>query len=169
MGNETMKYVSFDETVITELLQHWQNQWTKMSILALVPEAERSRIPQLQRLCQQLNIPLAGAVFPALLTDDGWTNTGIWLLRLNPQPSVFLFENVSTHVDIANYMARKLDAVLDPSDHTVQPALFMIFDSMLPNTGSIVENLYVHLADRVSYAGVNAGSETFQPIPCLFD
>ena len=33
----------------------------------------------------------------------------------------------------------------------------------------MLDALYLRLADRVDYAGVNAGSETFQPMPCLFD
>ncbi len=45
----------------------------------------------------------------------------------------------------------------------------MLFDSMVPNIASILDGLYLELANRVEYAGVNAGSETFQPMPCLFD
>jgi hypothetical protein len=49
------------------------------------------------------------------------------------------------------------------------PTLYMLFDGMVPNIASLLEGLYLELADRVAYAGVNAGSETFQPMPCLFD
>jgi transketolase N-terminal domain/subunit len=34
---------------------------------------------------------------------------------------------------------------------------------------SILDALYLRLANRVHYMGANAGSETFQPMPCLFD
>jgi hypothetical protein len=34
---------------------------------------------------------------------------------------------------------------------------------------SILDALYLQLADQVFYGGVNAGSAQFQPIPCLFD
>jgi hypothetical protein len=50
-----------------------------------------------------------------------------------------------------------------------KPTLFMIFDGMVPNIASVVDGIYLALANRVEYAGVNAGSETFQPMPCLFD
>ncbi len=40
---------------------------------------------------------------------------------------------------------------------------------MIPNIASLLEGIYLHLADRVNYAGVNAGSGQFRPMPCLFD
>lgn len=45
----------------------------------------------------------------------------------------------------------------------------MLFDGMVPNVASILDNIYLELSNRVEYGGVNAGSETFQPMPCLFD
>jgi hypothetical protein len=45
----------------------------------------------------------------------------------------------------------------------------MIFDGMLPDIASILDELVLQLADQVFYGGVNAGSAQFQPIPCLFD
>jgi hypothetical protein len=58
------------------------------------------------------------------------------------------------------------------AEHLHGPAeatLFMLFDAMVPNVGSLLDNLYLDLANRVHYAGGNAGSETFAPMPCLFD
>lgn len=40
---------------------------------------------------------------------------------------------------------------------------------MLPNIATMLDQLYLKLANRVHYAGANAGSETFQLMPCLFD
>ena len=45
----------------------------------------------------------------------------------------------------------------------------LIFDGMLPAIGSILTRVYRKLQKRVCYVGVNAGSETFQAMPCLFD
>jgi hypothetical protein len=33
----------------------------------------------------------------------------------------------------------------------------------------MLEEIYLRLADRVRYVGANAGSESFRPMPCLFD
>lgn len=166
---DSVKHVPFEETIINALLQSWHNQWPEMGVIALVPEAERNLIPLLQTLCRQRNIPLAGAVFPALIIDESWSNSGIWLLRLNQSSPVFLFEDVSALADSVHNMAETLDPFIELADHTSKPTLFMIFDGMLPDIGSIVDGLYLRLADGVHYAGINAGSETFQPIPCLFD
>ena len=169
MMTDALKHVPFEETIINDLLQSWHSQWPEMGVIAFVPEAERNLIPLLQTLCRQHNIPLAGAVFPALITDESWSNTGIWLLRLNQQPPVFLIENVSALSDSVHNMAETLDPCIDLADHSGKPTLFMIFDGMMPDIGRIVDGLYLRLADGVHYAGLNAGSETFQPIPCLFD
>ena len=47
--------------------------------------------------------------------------------------------------------------------------LFMIFDALVANIATILDNLYLRLGSHIHYMGVNAGSETFKPIPCLFD
>jgi hypothetical protein len=50
-----------------------------------------------------------------------------------------------------------------------EATLFMLFDAMVPHIGSLLDQLYLQLANRVHYAGANAGSESFTPMPCLFD
>jgi hypothetical protein len=70
----------------------------------------------------------------------------------------------------AEKIAKAALEMLSPAEKPgSKPTLFLIFDGMLPNIGSMLEALYSRLADRVRYAGVNAGSETFQPMPCLFN
>jgi hypothetical protein len=59
-----------------------------------------------------------------------------------------------------------LESHLGSEDETT---LFMVFDAMVPNVATLLDELYLRLANRVHYMGVNAGSETFQPMPCLFD
>jgi len=169
MDDNAIEYIPFEEAVIHDLLQRWHHQYPTMGVMALVPEAENQQIPLLQNCCQQLEIPLTGAVFPALVTDEGWSNSGCWLLRLNQQPPSYLFENIPDRTDAAYDITSKLEPFLELAGDADKPTLFMLFDSMLPDVGTIVENLYLHLADSVHYAGVNAGSETFQPMPCLFD
>ena len=52
---------------------------------------------------------------------------------------------------------------------TQDAALFCIFDALVPNIATLLDACYLRLADRVHYVGVNAGSETFTSIPCVFD
>jgi coenzyme F420-reducing hydrogenase gamma subunit len=65
--------------------------------------------------------------------------------------------------------AERIAAAIVPHLTEQRTTLFMLFDAMIPNIASILDGLYLSLADRVRYVGVNAGSETFQPMPCLFD
>jgi hypothetical protein len=67
---------------------------------------------------------------------------------------------------VAGEIANEIRAHLDD---TKDITLFMLFDAMVPNIGTLLDHLYLHLANRVHYAGGNAGSENFQPMPCLFD
>jgi hypothetical protein len=45
----------------------------------------------------------------------------------------------------------------------------MLFDSMVPNIGSLLDESYLHMANCVHYDGANAGRETFQTMSCWFD
>jgi hypothetical protein len=40
---------------------------------------------------------------------------------------------------------------------------------MVPNISTLLDEFYFELANRVNYFGANAGSESFQAMPCLFD
>jgi hypothetical protein len=66
-------------------------------------------------------------------------------------------------------MAQRVSKCCSTTAAQGKPTLFMIFDGMLPDIASILDELYLQLADQVFYGGVNAGSDSFQPIDCLFD
>lgn len=140
-------------------------------ILALLPEAEKDRLPLLQAACRRRGIALVGAVFPALIERHQFSGSGAWLLYFDQMPPHFLLPAINAAGDSA--LARLVSAARGGLEHcpvnTPKPTLFMIFDGMLPNIASILDGLYLELSNRVEYAGVNAGSETFQPMPCLFD
>lgn len=68
MSNTMYYFEAMPETDITRRLIEWQSGFPDMGVLALVAEADRAAaIPRLQDLCSQMNVPLYGAVFPALL------------------------------------------------------------------------------------------------------
>ncbi|MFO1370948.1 MAG: FIST N-terminal domain-containing protein [Candidatus Competibacteraceae bacterium] len=135
-------------------------------MLVLLPEAEAAKLAILQTSCRELSLPLIGGIFPALLLNSAFVTEGVWLLRLNPMPPAGLLANLNTPgADPAEQIA----TAIIPHLAAARTTLFMIFDAMIPNIASILDGLYLQLADRVRYVGVNAGSETFQPLPCLFD
>lgn len=163
-------HLPFDGSVIQALLASWQQQWPALGVMAFVPEKEKKYVAELQAIFRTLNIPLVGAIFPALLIDGDWDETGILLLRMNPHPPAFLFTDIyGQQAERAENMVRQLRPFIDTSAHAQPPALFMIFDGLVQGVSTIIDNLYLHLADSVHYAGVNAGCETFLNEPCLFD
>lgn len=135
-------------------------------LLVLLPEREKAHVPLVQAAAKRAGVPVVGALFPLLVRDGGFVDRGAWLFVIPGRLQATLLEDVNRDGDAARRIAGAVRPSLPPD---AQRTLFMIFDAMLPNVASIVEALYVELADRVQYLGVNAGSETFTPLPCLFD
>ncbi len=158
-----------DSAALADVLTRWKADHPAAGILALVAEADKAHVPALQGLCRDLDISLVGAIFPALVDDSGFKNKGLSLLRLDVMPAAFLLPAVNAPGPRGEDAAAKIAAAVEPCLGDEPAALFMIFDALVPNIASILDGLYLRLADRVHYMGVNAGSETFQPMPCLFD
>jgi hypothetical protein len=172
MNNNNMRYIaSTDQVELERVLDEWRVQDRQLSVLAMLPEAEKDALPKLQSICRQRNITLAGGIFPALIEGGQFRTSGIWLMRFANAPYIALHENLQPGAEGTRKTAQAIaDGVKRHLPSTQQKTtLFMLFDSMVPNVSSILDEIYLNLANRVHYAGVNAGSETFQPMPCLFD
>lgn len=159
------------EDEITALLNAWKNEYPQMGVLALVAEADReTAVPALQDLCSRGNVPVVGAVFPALLSRDRFLKNGCLLLRFNVMPYTAIYGPLKpTSEASTGELARLANDISGRLSDRRDSALFMIFDAMVVNIATILDELYLKLSDRVRYMGVNAGSETFRPMPCLFD
>ncbi|MBK7617137.1 MAG: FIST C-terminal domain-containing protein [Burkholderiales bacterium] len=166
-----MRWVPLDEPDLMATLRNWRARWPHMGVLALLPEAEAAQVPLLQACCRELGLPLVGAIFPALVTATGFVTQGAWLLCQPVATPAFLLPEIQGEPEAAaQRIAQATQALLarqPPGD--AKPTLHLYFDGLLGRIASILDELYLQLADSVDYAGVNAGSETFQPMPCLFD
>ena len=155
---------------VNEVITDWRSLYPESGILALLPEAEQNGVKVLQQCCRTQGVSLVGGIFPALTESGGFLSHGVWLLRFNKMPYTALYPDLPRDNEMLQGHIDDLVAGIVPHlDHSDDVSLFMLFDSMVPNIGSILDELYLRLADRVHYMGVNAGSETFQPMPCLFD
>jgi hypothetical protein len=161
---------SMDTTLLESTLSNWQASHPNMGVCAFLPEAQKDQLGLLQTVCASLQVPLVGGVFPALIYDGAFRTTGLWLMRFDVMPFYALCADLpqdadsteSLVQDLAQQLVEHLDAQLDAT-------LFMLFDAMVPNISTLLDNFYLHLANRVHYAGANAGSESFAPMACLFD
>lgn len=171
MDSPSMHYFpGLDEAPIAALLDSWRTAFPLMGVFALLPEAEQGGVQRLQAVCAQHKVALVGAVFPALVESGEFRTQGLWLLRFDSMPYVALHENLphdaAGAAQVAAQIGNQLRAQINDDP---QVTLFLLFDALVPNISTLLDELYLQLANRVHYAGVNAGSETFQPMPCLFD
>jgi len=72
------------ESLLTATFRNWKAKFPRAGVLALLPEAEKEQIGLLQNISRTLEIPLLGAVFPALVTTNGFATSG-----LVPVPPLF--------------------------------------------------------------------------------
>jgi hypothetical protein len=156
------------------LLAQWADAFPQGGVLALVAEADVSHVERLQAACRHVGRPLVGAVFPALIVDHRFADRGALLVPLERMPAYVLAQgfDAESHAEVAaraDRFATDLLAKLPDAPTGEPPFLALLVDGLLPTTASVLERLYVTLADRVRYIGANVGSETFRPMPCLFD
>jgi hypothetical protein len=171
MKTYLMRYLpSVADTAINETLANWQSQFPRMGVCALLPESRKDAVTELQTACARRRIPLVGGIFPALLKNGEFLTEGVWLLCFPEMPYFALYENLPTATKEVEHVTERIASdIRTQIDHTPDVTLFMLFDAMVPNIATLLDQLYLQLANRVHYAGANAGSETFQPMPCLFD
>lgn len=165
-----MRRVALDAAALGATLAEWRAHWPTLSVLALLPEAEAPRLPVLQTACREAGVALAGGIFPQLIDGDRLVSDGVWLLAHETPLPAFLLPDLPADAEAAaTQMADAVDALLDRTPAAEPPTLYLVFDGQLGHIGSVLDGLYLRLADGVRYAGVNAGSERFVPLPCLFD
>lgn len=151
-------------------LQRWRAARPAAGVLALVAEASRERVAGLQAVARAADMPLVGAVFPALVTEAGFAVRGAWLLCLDPMPPAFLLEDMAAPDAVARLATAMGEGVGQAADErNAPPLMFTIFDALVPNIGTLMMTAHCRLPVPPQHAGVNAGSERFQPMPCLFD
>ncbi len=163
-------FPSIDMQAIGHQLSNWRLQHPLMGLLIMLPEAEKDALPVLQSYCHRHQIPLCGAIFPQLIYGSEFRQTGVCILRFDNMPDVSLHDNLPVDAKGAAHTAELIAAdVTRHLDDEIPATLFLLLDAMLPNISTLLDEIYLRLANRVQYAGANAGSETFQPMPCLFD
>ena len=170
-GIQRMRFFTgLDAGLLGETLSEWQDAFPAMGVCALLPESLADRVDVLQAECARRKVPLVGGIFPALVRNGEFLTDGVWLLRFDTMPFYALHADLPTDTQAAQRKAEAMaQQIAQQLGDQADVTLFMLFDAMVPNISSILDDMYLRLANRVHYAGANAGSETFQPMACLFD
>ncbi len=148
------------------LIAFWKTVLPNCGVFAMFSEIDKQHIPALQEICNDAQLPLLGAIFPELIFDRQFKNGGVILIRIDNMPAHLLIESLSAPQQNLDKIA---ETFVSTFEHQHNSTLFMVFDGMLPNIGTFLDTLFRHVTDEFHFCGVNAGSETFQPMPCLFD
>ncbi|NEV61393.1 FIST signal transduction protein [Thiorhodococcus minor] len=168
MEDDSLQFCeTLDAESLSPLLDGWRARAPQGGVLAMVAESERSRLPVLQAACRAAGLALVGGLFPGLVWQQRFIARGAVLVHLPWRPVYALVDRLDS--EDPSPAARITTLVQAHLDTAAPPTLFMVFDAMVPNIASILDALYLELADGVRYLGVNAGSERFQPMPCVFD
>lgn len=155
---------------IASTLRAWSEERPGVGILALVSENDAHAVAMLQEAANGALCPLAGAIAPGLISEKGYRRKGIILLALDaniPQTLVPL-PRKGMHTDDAA-VAELAAFVQKHQTPNTTGTLLMFIDGMTPDVGTILDRLYLSVGNLVHYAGSNVGSETFQPVPCVFN
>lgn len=166
VSRKTLYINNVDSLPLQENLTIWTDQFPNGGVLAFVAEHNLKSVDSLQRYFN--DYPLIGAVFPELIAEGDFKKEGILLIHFEKMPG-HCITPVSHRSSSLDAITSDITSCLDIDIGESAQALFMIFDSMIPNIATIIDETYLQVGDNVNYMGVNAGSETFQPINCLFD
>jgi len=165
-----LDWVYFDLQEI-EAVTHWihsfKSRGQQPGLFALLPEDSKSAVTELQSCANDNGLPLLGAVFPELIVHADFRRQGLLLLGLDPMPAYCLCGDLS--IPNGRFAAIQALSKLVESSADLDGALLLLFDGLYGQTASFLADLYYEVGDSCRYAGVNAGSETFQPMPCVFD
>ena len=163
------QFVEGEIKAISSVIDHWKLSWPAMSVLALLPVAERDMVVELQAACNTRAVTLHGAIFPALIDSQGFRSQGVLLICMRTKLGSFLLEEVQENgaVRIKTEIEKLMKGT--PAIDGSHGTLFSIFDAMLPNIGTLLNEAHSALVTAPRYIGVNAGNESFEEMPCLFD
>lgn len=161
---------SVDAESLAALFRDWRQQRPDLGVLALASEHSPGAVATLQQGANQAGLPLAGALVPGLIVGGGFRRQGVLLLALDaavPQRIVALPGAGNGTDDAA---VAELAAFVEAHATADQGATLLLFvDGMTPDVASLLDRLYLAVGNEVRYAGSSVGSETFRPVPCLFD
>jgi len=170
--NKTIKYFdSPSKESLEKYLEEFRDENPDGSIFAMVAETDKDYVTEIQSVAKKFSVPLVGAIFPALIYDFEFKKSGVLFFGLPYSPDYCMKEvepgGIEQVENLANSISKDLSHSLENKEE--DKSLLIVFDAMIPNIATILDELYVQFGDSVQYMGINAGSESFQPMDCIFN
>ncbi|MBM9514892.1 FIST signal transduction protein [Desulfogranum marinum] len=139
---------------------------SRAGVIALVAEQSKALVPKLQQAATEAGLALVGGVFPRVIVEDSFRPDGVVLIGMMHMPDYILHGDLNSENGVRRAVSALRDLV-EPQQ--AKTTLFMIFDGLFDRIASLLEELFYEVGTTCKYAGVCGGSETFQPLPCVFD
>lgn len=139
---------------------------SRAGVIALVAERSKALVPQLQHAAANAGVGLAGAVFPCLIMEDSLYPEGVAFIGMACMPEHLLHGDLSSEDGVQRAVSA-LRSLVEAQQGS--GTLFMIFDGLFNKISTVLDELFYETGSTCKYAGKCGGSETFLPMPCLFD
>lgn len=165
-------FPSAEASDLARTLSDWRAEAPEAGVFAWLAGPDDTLLSPLQAAARAADVPLFGARFPLLLRSGAFVDSGVWLCRADTMPVTGMSAIDPAAPQLAaDAIADAVERHLPPADDAdaPSPTLWLVFDGAVGNIGRILDALYLRLGTAVRYAGVNAGLESFEPSPCLFD
>lgn len=161
-------FEALEPAALRGVLDAWRGSHPRCAVLALLPETAAADVAALQEACRSAGVPLLGGLFPRLIHEGSFVSRGAWLLRFDEAPSHGLVDGLQDGAAVA---AGRLAASVASALPQGVPSgtLFLLCDAASPDLGGVLDGFARELGPTVRHLGVLAGSESFRPMPCLFD
>ena len=141
-------------------------------VFALVcdTEADRPAVVWLQQQATAAGVPVVGTIVPGLVVQDGFRRAGVLLLAFDPDSptTIVPLPHADGRTD-AVAIDTLTEFIANHSNPEGGDTLLLALDVRVPDAATLLDRVYLEIGDQVNYAGLCSGSETFQPIPCVFD
>lgn len=142
------------------------------SFFVMVAEKNLDSVEMIQQEAEAKEVTVIGAVFPELIVDGEFKKEGCYIVTATGLSAYFMEDGFDLTddkelEDKTLAFAEDIKRIVPETDS--RGSLMLVFDAMLLRVGTILDDFYLKLGNSLCYMGVNAGSETFAPMKCIFD
>lgn len=167
------KYIqNIDKNSLSEFFLAEKKNNMSPSFFVMVAEKSIDRVALIQQEAEAKEVTVVGAVFPEIIVDGDFKKEGCYITEADGMSGYFMADGFDL-TDDKDLETKTLDFAEDIKKYIPEKdshgSLMLIFDAMLLRVGTILDNFYLKLGNSLCYMGVNAGSETFTPMKCVFD